>query len=173
MRQVIKIFVCFLYILLASGLHAETVQQRMPVASNGETVVVADSAKLGVRVKIRTHEVQIGKPSDKRPDVIRSGCTYSKYPCSIVDYIDIAVNSKPIIVPRSVFCNLADLNTAEVRIKQKEAILTLTAGDASESYIVKIEFDTERVKRKSEYWSEYSKDEPSEETTYHKLILGN
>jgi hypothetical protein len=159
--------------LLISCLHAETVQKRTPIASNGETVIVSDVAKLNVQVKVMTHEMQIGIPSDKRPDAIRSGCTYSKYPCSIVDYIDVVVNGKPIIVPRSVFCDLSDLNTAEVRIEQKKSILMLTGGDASESYIVKIEFDTERVQHRSKYWSEYSKDEPSEETIYHEQIMGD
>ncbi|MEW5950237.1 MAG: hypothetical protein AB1711_12630 [Thermodesulfobacteriota bacterium] len=195
MKQAFGIFSC-LWIILISGLHAETVQQQTPltskgkvvivdkstgagilimpgqaiVASKGETVVVAKSAKFNVQVKIRTYEVQIGKPSDKRPDVIRSSCTYSKYPCSIVDYIDIIVNDKAILVPRSVFCDLADLNTAEVKIEQKKAILTLTGGDASESYIVKIEFDKERVKRRVTS-SGMLPDEPSQETIYHLPIL--
>ena len=120
-----------------------------------------------------THEVQIGKPSDKRPDVIRSACTYSKYPCSIVDYIDVSVNGTPIIVPHSVFCDLTDLNTAEVRANKNISVLILTGGDASESYIVKIEFDKDRVKRRSKYWSEYSEDEPSEEIIYHEQIMGD
>lgn len=172
MRQVLSIFV-FSVILWSFGAYAGTTQQHTAIASKGKTVIVAKSAKFNVRVIIKTHEVQIGKPSDKRLDVIRSSCTYSRYPCSIVDYIDIDVNGKAIVVPRSVFCDLSDLNAAEVQINRGDAVVTLTGGDASESYMVKIEFDTEHVKRKSEYWSEYSKDEPSEETTYHKLILGN
>lgn len=171
MRRVLTISVC-IYILWASASYAETTQQRTPIEAKGETVVVAKSAKLNIRVTIKTHEMQIDKPSDKRPDVIRSSCTYSRYPCSVVDYIDILVNGKPIIVPRSVFCDLADLNTAEVQIKQEDAIIVLTDGDASESYIVKIEFDTERVKRRVTA-SGMLPDEPSQETTYHIRILGD
>lgn len=131
MRQIFKIVVC-LQILLATGLHAETVQQQKPVSPNGETAIVANSAKLNVRVKIITHEVDIGKPSDERPKVIRSGCTYSHYPCSIVDRLEIAVNGKSVPVPCSVLCSVtADLNTAEVKIEQNKAILTLDGGDAS------------------------------------------
>lgn len=172
MNRVLGIYFC-LGLILTSCAHTGAAQQRSPIASNGDTIIVADSAKLNVRVKIITHEMQIGIPSDKRPDVIRSGCTYSRYPCSVVDYIDISVGGKPLFIPRSVFCDLSDLNTADVRIDQKKSILTLTGGDASESYIVKIEFDTERVKRRSKYWSEYSKDEPSEETSYQDQILGD
>jgi len=126
MKLLFRIFIC-LYILVASGLYAETGQQQLQktsndgtvvvdkssgrqvfilpgqfiVASKGETVVEAKSVNLKVRVVIRTHELQIGKPSDKIPGVIRSSCTYSRYPCSPVDYIDIFVNNNPIIFPRS------------------------------------------------------------------------
>jgi hypothetical protein len=87
-----------------------------------------------------------------------------------VDGIEIAVSSKPITVPRSVFCDLADLNSAEIRIEQNELILTLTGGDASESYIVKIVFDTEHVKRKT-LSSGMIPNEPLQETTYQRGVL--
>jgi hypothetical protein len=154
---------------LELGIHAEVVKRTF-IAPNGETAIVASSQRGDVKVLVRTHEMQIGEPSEERPDVIRSNCTYSRYPCSIVDGIDIFVNTKPIFVPRSVFCDLADLNWAEIRIGQKESTLTLTGGDASESYIVKIEFDAKQVKRRRT-WSALIPDKPSEETIYHRLIL--
>ncbi len=186
----------YLWIILTSLANAENGQQKMPVAANegrvvidkssgraifvepgqfviaskGETVIVAKSAKFNVHVKIRTHEVQIGKPGVKIPDVIRSSCSYSQYPCSIVDYVDIFVNDKRIFVPRSVFCDLADLNTGEVKIEQKKAMLILIGGDASASLIVRIEFDEERVNRRVAF-SGMLPDEPSQETTYHMPIL--
>ena len=189
MKQRFGTSIC-LWIILTSLAYAENVQQKMPITANegtvirgilvmpgqfviaekGETVIVAKFAKFNVQVKIRTHEVQIGKPSDRIPDVIRSGCSYSKYPCSIVDYLDIFVNDKRILVPRSVFCDLADLNTGEVKIEPKKGILTLIGGDASASYIVKIEFDKERVKRRVTS-SGMLPDEPSQETIYRLPIL--
>jgi hypothetical protein len=170
-KQVLTIVVC-VHILLASGSYAEAVQQLTWVESKGETVIVAKSAKLNVQVRITTHEEQIGKPSDQRPDVIRSSCTYSRYPCSIVDAIDIAVNDKAIIVPRSVFCDLADLSTAQIQIGQKESILTLVGGDASESYVVKIVFDAGRVKRRVKE-SGMLPGQPIQETTYHRRVIGD
>lgn len=169
MRQIFTVVVC-VCISLACGLYAETLQQQTLVAPKGETVIVASSAKLNVRVKIVTHEVEIAKPNDKRPDGTWSSCTYSRYPCSIVDGIDIAVNAKPIMVSRSVFCDLADLNSAEIRIEQNELILTLIGGDASESYIVKIVFDADRVKRRS-LSSGMTPNEPLQESIYHKSTL--
>jgi len=169
MKQMFNIAFCA-FILLVSESYAETLEQQTWIASKGETVVVAKSAKLNVQVTITTHEEQIGKPSDQRPDVIRSSCTYSKYPCSIVDGIDIAVNDKSIFVPRSVFCDLADLSTAQIQIGQRESILTLKGGDASESYIVKIVFDAGRVKRRVKA-SAMLPDQPSAETTYHRRVI--
>jgi hypothetical protein len=75
---------------LELGIHAE-VFERIFIAPNGETAIVSSSARVHVWVLVRTHEMQIGEPSEGRPDVIRSSCTYSKYPCSIVDGIDIFV----------------------------------------------------------------------------------
>lgn len=169
MRQIFNVVFC-VYILLASGSYAETFQQPTWVESKGDTVIVAKSAKFKVQVRITTHEEQIGKPSDPRPDVIRSSCTYSRYPCSIVDGINIAVNDRTIILPRSVFCDLADLNTAQIEIGQKESKLTLTGGDASESYVVKIFFDTGRVKRRVKE-SGMLPDQPIQETTYHRRVI--
>jgi hypothetical protein len=140
------------------------------IAPSGETAIVASSPKVNVRVQIRTHEVQIGDPSERRPDVIRSSCTYTRHPCSIVDSIDISVNGKEIFVPRSVFCDLADLNTAEIRIGQTESILTLNGGDASESYFVRIAFDAERVKWRR-LFSSIAPDKPSQETVYRLVII--
>jgi hypothetical protein len=139
------------------------------VKANGETLITMVSGKWNARVKISSHEVQIGKPSDKRPEVIRTNCTYSRYPCSIVDFIDITVNGKTIIVPRSAFCDLADLNTAEVQMKGYHLVLMLTGGDASEFYNVEIAFDSEGVTRRVMS----SDDEPLQETFYHNVIIGD
>ncbi len=169
MKKIFIMVVCLL-LLLATALHAQIVQQRKPVAANGETVIDAKSAKFNVRVKIVTHQVNIGKPSDKRPEVIPSRCTYSRYPCSIVDRIDIAVNGKSVGVPCAALCSVtADLHTAEVRIEYGQAILTLEGGDAADSYAVKIEFDSKRVLHSAVINGE--SDQPSEETTYHLVIF--
>ncbi len=143
-----------------------------PVASQGETLVVATSGYFAVQVKIKTHEVDIGKPSDPRPVVIESSCTYSRYPCSIVDRIDITINGQPLSVPRSVFCDLADLNDAEIKIGRKGAILRLGGGDASESYIVYVEFDTTLVMRRVLY-SSTDQRHPLQKTNYYLVVEGN
>jgi hypothetical protein len=162
--------IAFLGMVLATGC-AHAAQAPSPIASQGETQITATIGKLKVQVRIKTHELQIGKPSDTRPTVIETNCTYSRYPCSIVDRVEIMVNGKPLFIPRSTFCDLADLHKAEIRADEKGPILTLYGGDASESYMVKIEFDETRVKRRT-LSTVMSADQPLQETTYHVQVLG-
>jgi hypothetical protein len=168
MKLTLTFFIC-LIISVGFVLSAEATQKPIKVDSAGETIIVSKSEEFNVRVVIKTHQKEIGQQSDVRPSVIRSACTYSRYPCSIVDYIDIFVNDKPIIVTHNVFCSLSDLNTAEIQLKQKEAVLLLTGGDASESYIMKIYFDAVRVKHTVVYSGE-APNKPLIETSYHLVV---
>jgi hypothetical protein len=135
------------------------------VASNGETRVAATAGKLTVQVMIKTHEVKIGKPGEARA-IIEPTCTYSRYPCSIVDRVSISVNHNPLAVPRSAFCDLADLSNAEIMLDDSGSVLTLHGGDASASYIVKIEFDANLVKRRI-LSNASSPNRPLQETNYY------
>lgn len=167
-------FFCLLACLgmmsVLSVAHANPVST--PVKAQGETVAVATADKLTVRVTIKTHEIQIGKPSDGRPAVIESNCTYSKYPCSIVDRVDITVNGNALFIPRSAFCDLADLNIATINVSEKRSVLMLYGGDASESYSVEIEFDATQVRRRTLSSGELP-NEPLQETIYHVVVLGD
>jgi hypothetical protein len=140
------------------------------VKPRGDTELAVTVGKLTALVRIKTHEMQIGKPSEGRPEVIQSNCTYSKYPCSIVDRIDIFVNGTALFVPRSAFCDLADLNRAEIHIDEKGSKLMLAGGDGAEGFVVKIEFDATRVKRRTLAGGE-SGGQLSEDTTYHVVVF--
>jgi hypothetical protein len=171
MRSYINLRICLVIVLVAVG-YAHASQVLIPVVSQGETFVTSATGKIKVQVKIITHEVQIGKPSDRGHSGIESSCTYSKYPCSIVDRIEITVDSNSLFIPRSIFCDLADLNRAEVKTGQKIATLTLYGGDASESYVVNIEFDADGVKRRI-LLSAMFPDQPLQETIYYVRVLGD
>ena len=155
-------------IATTTALYAD--QTEIKVAAQGQTIVAATVDKRVVKVTIKTHEVQIGKPSDVRPAVIDSNCTYSRYPCSIVDSIGITVDGNPLFIPRSVFADLADLNGASISTSKDVTILTLGGGDASGSFIVTIEFNATDVKRRT-MWSGEDTDEPVQETTYHTIVM--
>ena len=160
MRQ----FVCFIcYFAIINIGCSHIIHAQTQVASRGETLVSAIVRKTKVLVKIKTHEIDIGKPSDQRPSEINSSCTYSKYPCSIVDRLDILIDGNALFIPRSAYCDLADLNYAEVYAIEEGAALILYGADASESYIVKIEFNTEQVKRRT-FSGAMSPDQPLQET---------
>jgi len=162
------------YILLIGMLgtlttgYALAKQPLTAVASSAETEVVGVVPGLTVKVIIKMHEVQIGKPTDTRPTVIESSCTYSRYPCSVVDRLDIVVNGHRLFVPRSVFSDLGDVVTAGISASEGGAVLTLHGGDASESYIAKIAFDGTRVTRRTRS-SASEPDEISQETTYYAV----
>jgi hypothetical protein len=141
------------------------------ISSQGVTSVAAVAGKVSIRVRIKTHEVQIGKPSDGRPAIIESSCTYSRYPCSVVDGLEIVVNERRLFVPRSVFADLADLNKAEVTAAEKGLTLKLYGGDASEGFILTVEFDSNRIKRRI-LSSGMAPDRMLQETKYFVVEFG-
>jgi len=159
------IFLIGMLPVLITG-YALAAQQRTAVAPHGETQVVGVVRGLTVKVNIKTHEVQIGEPSNKRPAVIESSCTYSRYPCSVVDRLDILVNGHQLFIPRSVFSDLGDVVNAEISVSEGGAVLTLYGGDASESYVAKIAFDGTRVIRRTRS-RPTEPDEVTQETTYY------
>ena len=160
--------VIVLPIILALAVSASFAEKQTLVKSTGETTIAAKYQNLAIQVKIVTHEVDIGEPSNGRPDVIRSNCTYSRHPCSIVDYINISVNGKSLFVPRSVFSDLADLSRGEIRANKDSATLILDGGDASESYILKVSFNAEHVKSRTIVAGEF--DEVLETTSYFQVV---
>ena len=165
MKKVNLLFGCSMAIVFGT-VHADPTA----VASKGETLIVSGSGQPQVRVRIKTHEMQIGKPSDERPAIVETNCTYSRYPCSIVDRIEISVSGKPVFVPRSAFCDLADLSRADISVAKDGATLKLAGGDGAESFIVKIDFDAKRVKRRTVEGGE-SGGQLSQETIYHAEVF--
>lgn len=163
------LLICFCAVLFMSAAIAG--QGSVGVLSQGETHIALSSGKTNVQVVIKTHEVQIGKPSDPRPGIIESNCTYSRYPCSVVDFIGITVNGVRLFVPRSAFADLADLNLGKIEASKMGWVLTLTGGDASESYVVKIEFDTNGVNKRTVF-SAMAPDKPVEQTNYYEVVIG-
>jgi|ERR1700722_2556186 len=153
-------------VLLASliQLCASLSPAQVAVSSKGETVLSSRFASTVIQVKIKAHELPNGT-TDKPVKPPDSGCTMSRIPCSVVDGLEIAVAGKSVFIPRSVFADLADVNDTKLATQKGAYVLLLTGGDASESYIVKIMFNSQRVTYRSLTSGEFPK-HPLQETTY-------
>jgi len=129
--------------------YAAPLNEAVKVASKGTTDVIAEFGKTHISVKITTHEVDIGMSSDPLPDKNWSNCTYSRFPCSLVDHLEISIDNNTLFVARSVFADLADLGMVSLeKDKNGHFVLILRGGDASESYTTEITFDETAVKRR-------------------------
>lgn len=168
-KKRISPFSCMV-ILLASAASGFAAPKAFQVKVQGETLLTAASKGFAVRIRIKTHETAAPRIID--PYDQESSCTGARSPCSLVDSLKISVNGKPVFVWRSVFCDLADLNDAEISIAGTTAKLTLTGGDASESYIAKIYFDKENVTRRTVAGGE-DPDSIIQDTRYRIATLGD
>jgi len=100
-----------------------------------------------------------------------TACTMSRMPCSVVDAIAVSVNGEALFIPRSVFCDLADLVAASLKMTGQAWVLTLAGGDASESYGVTIEFDATSVHHRTLTGAEAG--QKLQETNYYRVVLGD
>ncbi len=148
--------------------HTRDISKIVPIAPEGRTVLQTKSNNVDVQITILTHSVAIGTVSDTDVKNTAKSCTYSRYPCSIVDKIDITVNGISVKVPFNSFCGLADLKDGHISFGKDYLSLLLTGGDASEGYSARIEFDKERVKHIT-IWSEDEK-KPLQEIIYHRVV---
>jgi len=117
------------------GAYTVAAEKPTAISPKGNTIITASSKEMKIKVEIETHVLEVSKKK-LYENKIRCGSGQSS--CGVVDFLRIIVNGKSIIVPRSVYCDLSDLNTAEIKIRSKGAMLVLEGGDASENYIVKI-----------------------------------
>lgn len=128
------------------------------IAPAGQTFVSAVVGTKQVSVQIKTHIVDIGKASDPPPKEIDSNCTYGRIPCSPVDSLKISVDGDPVIVPRSAFVDLADLNRCHLEKSKQRMVLICTGGDAADSYGLEITFDATRVLQRKKFAGEFPED---------------
>jgi hypothetical protein len=136
----------FLAVLSVGVGCAYAVNTSVSVSATGNTRLSAVSAEQEKAiVTIETHTLDIGKPSDPVPNKPETNCTYSRYPCSLVDRIDFSVDGKAVFTARSVFADISDINSASLSVVGQVFILSLKCGDASESYEATIKFDDGQV----------------------------
>lgn len=114
------------------------------------------------RVKVTFHPIRI---SDAAIAKSEGGCSSNGAERAFLKSVEISVNDRALFVPRSAYADLADLREATVRKDGKAFILTLSGGDAADSYYAQIFFDGKGVNRKK-LFSSLDPDKPTEETRY-------
>ena len=142
MRKAILALVCCL--AFSVNAHAHTASETK-INPSGKTTISANIGSNNINVIVKAHTVDIGQAGESSPKEWDTNCTYSRFPCSLVDNVKIFVNKKEIFVPRSVFADLADLNSGDIKKSKKGMILAFTGGDASEAYFVEVTFNTQQV----------------------------
>ena len=98
-RIALSIALCAVMICNAAPLAVD----KKNVASLGTTEIANSFGKIHVSVKIETHEVDIGRPSDPWPERRVSSCTHSRFPCSLVEGNDLQARFRR--HPRSPQCS--------------------------------------------------------------------
>jgi hypothetical protein len=156
-------FVFALWLVWPSSIFAAS------VAPSGKTFIAGAFSKTKAQALLITRQVDIREADRERADMPATSCTYSRFPCSVVDHLSINVKGKPIIVPRSVYLDLADINSGEVTMTKGKFALRLSGGDASESYRVVVEFDANRVRTKRVYSGESNR--LLQESVYHLVEM--
>lgn len=124
--------------MLLSGL-AAAAPAFQGIADSGETRLRAQHANRSIEVSIITSK----RRAALTPDELDSTAPERR----VVEKISITVNNREVYVPRSVIYGLVPPTEASLRAGTPLSVLTVHGGDASESYVVRIEFDRERVRR--------------------------
>lgn len=120
------------------------------VRSSGDSTLDVKINGTAVRIVISAYEIDIGEQGEP-PEIQKNNCTYSSYPCSQVSNLQIWVNGSNLFVPRSVFAECTDIGNMRLTKIAGFYILTLTGGDASGAYSVKIYFTANQVKKRAVY----------------------
>ena len=99
-------------------------------------------------------------------------CYSEQGQCFSIKKIEMKVSGRKLFIPKSIYSGL--FNVSSIRLEPGKILSTLSmeGGDASEGYIVKIEFDRSRIKKKSLY-SALSESEPLEVIKYFDVTLEN
>ncbi len=170
-RYFVKLFVAiFLFCGLFSGNSLYGKEKPRKIPSEGKFMM---SEKIGadlIKVTIYIKRLKIAKSSFPPSEERENNCTYSRIPCSLVVNLTIELNGKHVAVGRTPFADLSDLNEAELKKNGQRYVLTLYGGDASESYIVNIEFDAKRVLTR-EVFSALAPDAILERTQFFEFEL--
>jgi len=120
------------------------------VARKGNSLLETKINGTAVRVAITAYQIDLGKQQEPPPER-SNNCTYSSFPCSQVSGLQISVGGTNLFVPRSVFADCTDIGNMSLTTEAGGYVLTLTGGDASEAYSVKVFFTGHEITKRELY----------------------
>ncbi|WP_157597900.1 MULTISPECIES: hypothetical protein [unclassified Rhizobacter] len=135
------------------------------VPADGQTIVGGIRAKQSVCAMVTTTVMSGVKGSADVSALVERECATQGSSCSLVTSLEIAVNGRPLVVPRSSFRGLGNVRTAKLVPKGNSFHLVLRGGDGADGFVATIVFDRDRVLKR---WlaSNLAPEGVLEETTY-------
>lgn len=130
--------------------HGSQAATETSVARNGDSSLDTKIDGIPVRITITAYRIELGKQEEPPPER-KNNCTYSSFPCSQVSSLRIWVHGASLFVPRSVFADCTDVGNMRLTKEAGGYVLTLSGGDASEAYSVKVFFTADQVKKREVY----------------------
>lgn len=146
----LRLFLITSAVLLCQACLAQ--QHPTQVSSNGTTTVTMSVKGMELKALIQTMVVPNAAPNS--PENHFAQCTSSRTPCVLTSQIKLLDGASEVFVPRGAYADLGDIFTAELTTSGGLFVLTLRGGDASEAYIAKLEFNKDRVVRRTLYSAE-------------------
>jgi hypothetical protein len=86
--------------------------------------------------------------------------------------MSIQVQGEDVFVPKAAFIGLSDIVTASISGDKRKYVLRITGGDASEAYLVSLDFDGKQVLSRR-VASPTEPNTPVEESTFHTVVVGD
>ena len=118
------------------GLGVATVGNSATERTRTTVPIEGDSELISTHVVVHIQTRKLSGTETQPPKSVPGGGRRNQ-----VERLEVLIDGARLFVPDSVFCDLTDVQEADLRHGQKGPILTLIGGDASESYKVTIEFD--------------------------------
>lgn len=127
-------------------------QHPTQVSSDGMTTVA--TSVQGKELKALIWTMVVPKMAPSSPEEHFAQCTSSRTPCVLTSQIKLFDGAREVFVPRGAYADLGDIFSAELTLSNGLFVLTIKGGDASEAYIAKLEFNKDRVIRRTLYSAE-------------------
>ena len=142
-----KIMVLSLALVQGPYAHAASVSpaaaHSWKVKRNSQTIYSGHVGPHRLRISVRTFALE-GTLRPGAPGHFAQ-CTTAPRWCDLTAEINVTLDGRPLFLPRNAYADLGDLTEMSARFAGDDLILTARGGDAAESYIAKLQFDSRRL----------------------------